>query len=83
MPRELGLSFLHAVDDDGSLIGANEARDDVHEGRLAAARGAHDGHEFAVADAEADSIDHAQRAPARSEALPDVLDFELSAHTAT
>ena len=83
MPFGARRAPLDAVDRDGSPIGADESRDDVHEGRLAAAGGAHDGHELAVADREADPVDHLERALVRDEALLDVLDFDLSAHSAT
>ena len=54
MPFELGLACApRRRSTDRAAIGPDEARDDVHQRRLAAARGPDDRDELAVADAEA------------------------------
>jgi hypothetical protein len=74
---------LHSVDDDRSPVGPEKPRDHVHEGRFAAPRRADDGDELAIADFEVDAVHHLQRPLVRGEGLADVLDFDLSAHSAT
>ena len=50
-----------AVEQHGAAARRDEAGDQVHQRRLAAARGADDGDEFAGSDVEADVVDHAHR----------------------
>ena len=80
-----------AVDDDTAFVRLIEAAQHLHQRGFAAAGGADDGDEFAVADREADAADDRQRALARLEASTDVVDDDLvrdlvvhlSVHSAT
>ena len=74
---------LRAVDDDGSLVTALESGRNAQEGRLSAAGGTDDRDQLALADREADAVEHRQGALPRDVTLADVLYDDLIGHSAT
>jgi hypothetical protein len=52
------LGHVHAVDDDGAILGRHEARQAVEGRRLARAVGSEQPHDFAGVDAQGQSLDH-------------------------
>ncbi len=68
------LGHVRAVDQDVAVGDLLEAGDHPEQRRLAAARGADEDHELAVADREVDAVDHLGRA----EALDDLAQLEVS-----
>src|SRR5262245_26736097 len=75
--------FLRTVDRDAALVRAHESRDDIEQRRFSAAGRTDERHQLAVAHAEADALQNRQRTLVRAECLFDVLDDDLSGHSAT
>ena len=69
-----------AADADLARGGAEKARDDVEQGRLAAARGAHDAKEFGSLDIDADAVDAGDLTRRRVVGERDVGDFDVGHH---
>ena len=74
--RQLGVAELgdgRPVDLDVALGGTVEAGEDVHEGRLAGARGPHDGGELAALDVQRDAAQRSHRGVAFAVDADDVV----------
>ena len=76
-----GSAHVLAVDQDAAGGGQREAGRDIHRGRLAAARGADDGHELAVGDVEREAVERDEaRAVGRDEVPADLLERDFRDH---
>src|SRR5262249_48761657 len=71
------------VDHHRAGIGADEPGHQVQECRFSAAGRPDDRDEFALTNAEADTVDDLQPSLVRDESLGDLADLDLSAHSAT
>src|SRR4029077_2014977 len=74
-PARVGLGVPCTVDHDRAGIGADESGHQVEERRLAAAGRPHDGDEFALTHAEADTVDDVQAPLVRGESFGDLADL--------
>ena len=78
-----GPDALRAIDRDEPLVRALESRDDIEQRRFSAARRTDDRDQLPVVDAEAEPLQDRKRALVRGERLINVLDDDLSGHSAT
>ena len=65
-----------AVEQDATLAGQHEATEQIHQGRLAATRGADDRDKFALGDLQIDAVDHPHLAAGGGEVDADAFEAD-------